>query len=61
MATRKKSLRGASRSTGSKRPARPNLIPADPLLFSRMLLSAKDDRSVERLANEYLARTQQAF
>lgn len=61
MPTRKKSSRGASRSMGSKRPARPNPIPADPLLFSRMLLSAKDDRSVERLANEYLARTQQAF
>src|SRR5215510_14087880 len=61
MAAPKKPSQAASRRKSSGRMVKPSSIPVDPLLFSRMLLGAKDDRSLERIANEYIARGQQTF
>jgi hypothetical protein len=61
MATDPKASKAPPRANVRKRIARERSIPMDPRLFSRMLLSAQEDRALDRLAEEYLALSQHAF
>jgi hypothetical protein len=61
MATKKKTSTSRSRTNARKPIEGKDAIPTDPRLFSRVLLSRTDDRVLDRLANEYLERSQHAF
>jgi hypothetical protein len=61
MATKKTSSKASPRAKVRKGIEGKILIPMDPRLFSRVLLSAKEDRDVDRLAKEYLALSRHAF